>query len=154
MTNPSRQFEGTRDGDSIRITQASPLGERNMVKFNKNNPVHKELIRSIGEQGQPWHRGTMKEHLGDVALHEGGYFSTPKAPSKNLNEGDSAEAVARPKRKYTKKTTKASTSKTETAKPKGVGHKRAPKPQAVSASRQAARKGKGKGGIWSGPLGR
>lgn len=132
MADTSRQFEGTRDGDSIRITPVKPLGERNMVKFDKTNPVHMELMRSLGDSA-PHKAGTMKAE--EVALHPGGYFSTPKAPVKNLSEEGSTEAVAKPKRTYTKKTVGTSPKK----RPQGTGHKRvAPTPAPAKKT----------GGVW------
>lgn len=130
MADTPRQFEGTRDGDAIRITPVKPLGERHMVKFDKTNPVHMELMRSLGDSA-PHKAGTMKAE--SVALHPGGYFSTPKAPEKNLNEGSAEKAVAKPKRAYNKKSVSA-----EKTRPQGTGHKR------VAPSAPA----KKTGGVW------
>lgn len=137
MAEGSRQFEGTRDGDSIRVTPAKPIGERNMVKFNRENPVHMELIRSLGDSA-PHSSNTMKGE--NVMLHPGGYFSTPKGSEKNQSEVSSEKAVAKPKRAYNKKTVSASKSR-----PQGTGHKRtAPAPTKAPVS-----SGKGKGGVWA-----
>ena len=49
MADMPRQFQGTKNTDgSLSVTPAEPvdLSKRNMVKFNKTNPVHMELIRS------------------------------------------------------------------------------------------------------------
>lgn len=139
MAEGSRQFEGTREGDSIRVTPAKPVGERNMVKFNRENPVHMELVRSLGDSA-PHAPGTMKSE--NVMLHPGGYFSTPKGPEKNQGEASSEKAVAKPKRTYTKKTVSGSKPK---AKPQGIGHKRT----AAAPAKAPVSSGKGKGGVWA-----
>jgi hypothetical protein len=111
MADMPRQFQGTKNTDgSLSVTPAEPvdLSKRNMVKFNKTNPVHMELIRSLGDSA-PHSPNTMKGE--NVMLHSGGYFSTPKS-----DEPAKAEETAKPKkaaaekRTYTKKTTKKAAS--------------------------------------------
>jgi hypothetical protein len=109
MAGMPRQFEGTKNTDgSFSVTPVEPVdtNKRNMVKFDKKNPVHMELIRSLGDSA-PHSANTMKGE--NVMLHSGGYFSTAKgeAPAKTESKEKSAKAVAE-KRTYTKKTTKKS----------------------------------------------
>ena len=107
MADMPRQFQGTKNPDGgYSITQAEPVdtSKRNMVKFNKANPVHMELIRSLGDSA-PHSANTMKGE--NIMLHSGGYFSTAKdeAPAKTEGKEKPTKAVAE-KRTYTKKTTK------------------------------------------------
>jgi hypothetical protein len=107
MAEATRQFQGTKnDNGSFSVTPVEPvdLSKRNMVKFDKANPVHKELIRSLGDSA-PHSPNTMKGE--NVMLHAGGYFSTAKdeAPAKTEGKEKPTKAVAE-KRTYTKKTTK------------------------------------------------
>lgn len=141
MAETTRQFQGTRTPEGgINVTPVEPVDEskRHMVKFNKKNPVHNELIRSIGEEGQPWHRGTMKQDLDKIMIHSGGYFSFPKeeAPQKTESKPKISEAVAKPKAPRKARTTKPAPKPVEAAKPILLkpGQKPAPKKS---------------GGIWS-----
>jgi hypothetical protein len=107
MAGMPRQFQGTKNTDgSFSVTPVEPVdtSKRNMVKFNKTNPVHMELIRSLGDSA-PHSPNTMKGE--NVMLHSGGYFSTAKSdePAK-AEEATKPKKAADEKRTYTKKTTK------------------------------------------------
>jgi hypothetical protein len=135
MADMPRQFQGTKNPDGgYSITQAEPVdtSKRNMVKFNKTNPVHVELIRSLGDSA-PHSPNTMKGE--NVMLHSGGYFSTAKdeTPAKTEGKEKPTKAVAE-KRTYTKKTTK----KAAASAPKTAAPTSAPKKGGALAAARAA----------------
>lgn len=145
MADTPRQFQGTKNSDgSFSVTPVEPvdLSKRHMVKFDKKNPVHMELIRSIGDSA-PHSPNTMKGE--NVMLHSGGYFSTAKdeAPAKTEGKEKPAKAVAE-KRTYTKKTTKKSAApapkQTKSAAPASAPKKRGSFLDAARAAESAARK--------------
>lgn len=142
MSDTSRQFSGSRTSEGgINITPVAPVDEskRHMVKFNKKNPVHNELIRSIGTDSGSWRQGTMKQDLDKIMLHSGGYFSFPKseAPSKTESKPKKSEAVAKPKpvKRGAKKATTSESVKSKPAAPVG--------PQPVKEAPK-----KKSGGVW------
>jgi hypothetical protein len=135
MADMPRQFQGTKNPDgSLSVTPVEPVdtSKRNMVKFNKANPVHMELIRSLGDSA-PHSANTMKGE--NVMLHSGGYFSTAKdeAPAKTEGKEKPTKAVAE-KRTYTKKTTK----KAAAPAPKTAAPTSAPKKGGALAAARAA----------------
>lgn len=84
-------YEGSKESG---VTPVTPLKEpRIYTKFNKENPVHQNLMRSLGSSA-PVNKNTMSGGE-EVALHAGGYFSLPYTPQKKLESKPATKAVAR-----------------------------------------------------------
>lgn len=100
MAEPTpRQFNtlnrsGSEGSKETGVTPVTPLKEpRIYTKFNKDNPVHQNLLRQSSESA-PVNKNVMAGGE-DVALHAGGYFSLPYTPQKKTESKPARKAVAR-----------------------------------------------------------